>query len=95
MSQSCVELWQAGDVKRATVGLSSCQPWAACAGKSLPPSSGHSERSLMGGLSQKAQLVPWAWEGFDSPELLSPSQGFFCPLPRGFSLPGCLVWLWS
>lgn len=60
VSQSSMELWQAEDVKRATVGLRSCQPGAACARQSLHPSSGHSERSLRGGLSQKAQLVPWA-----------------------------------
>ena len=64
MSQSCLELWQAEDVKRATVGLSSCQPWAAWARRACNGRQPTQSRSLVGGLGQIAQFVPWAWEGF-------------------------------
>lgn len=54
--------------------------------------------SLMGRLSQKAQLVPLGspgpGKGFEDPGLLSFLQGFLCPLPMGLSLSTGLVQLW-
>lgn len=59
-SQSRMELWQAEDVEKATVGLSSCQPPATCTRKS----SGHAELEARsgghtGGLSQKHSSFHW------------------------------------
>lgn len=59
-------LWQAEDVKRATMGLSSCQPWAACARKSLHRSSVPLRTAaLWEGLARKHTLFHWGPLGLE------------------------------
>lgn len=87
MSLCGMGLWQAENVKKATTGLSSCQPWVACARKSLHWSSVPLRTAaLWEGLARKHGLFHWGPLGLEDPGLLSFSTGLPLPSPHGFLL---------